>query len=324
MAGDDWKEVPIDHKNAIPFFLDLHINGFAGSDLLNFQHPSEISKIGRALFASGVGAYQPSLISAPLDQLLPAISLIDSARREQADDEAEILGIHLEGPFLNPTMRGAHRLESLQRPDLDLLRRLISSGTVTMITIAPELPGSLELIRFASSMGIHVSLGHSDADADIARRAFAAGADSVTHIFNRCSYDLATVALEESDCSIQFIADGSHIDENKILQIIEKASDRMIAVTDGTSFAGISLHEANQETKFGDQRVILRDGAAFLEDGTKAGSIATMRECFERVHGLSGNRELARRATIDNPADFMGRGDLASLECGRPAQAFTT
>ena len=311
----NWQEVTFDFPDALPFFIDLHLQGSAGVDLTHVETIEQVHQVSRTLKENGVGAYLPSLIAAPIEQLKKSISIIESARREIQDGSAEILGIHLEGPFLNPSMRGAHPIDSLVMPELEIFRALISSGTISMMTISPELPGALEVIRFASALGIHVSLGHSDASAEIAREGFASGADSITHIFNRCSQDLARVALEESDCLIQMIVDGQHLSDEKIAEVIELAPERVAAVTDS-----IASHRDHKLPR----GAINKDGAAYLPDGTKAGSIATMRDCYLRILAITGDREIAKSATIDHQAEFLGRAELSALEFGRSAQAFTT
>lgn len=315
-----WCDVSFENPEAIPLFIDLHIQGRVGVDLTNLQSVEEVHLVSRALREEGVGAYLPTLIAAPIAQLKRSISIIESARREQSDAGAEILGIHLEGPFLNPVMRGAHPIDSLAAPDLEIFRTLISAGTISMMTISPELPGVLEVIEYASSMGIHISLGHSDADIETARKGFAAGAGSITHIFNRCSGELAKVALEESDCLIQIIVDGQHVTDEKISKVISRAPDRVAAVTDSIA----STKKTSADIDRLPRGAIIKDGAAYLPDGTKAGSIATMRDCFERILAITGDREVAKSATIDHQARFLGRAELATLEFGRSAQACTT
>jgi N-acetylglucosamine-6-phosphate deacetylase len=308
-----WQMVSHDETGALPFFTDLHTNGQDEIDLLTAASVEEIHVLGRALYRQGTIAYQPSLITAPIDQTLNAISLIESARRERGDDEAEILGIHLEGPFLSPEMAGAHPREFLRLPDKELISRYLAAGTISMVTIAPELPGAMEMISFLKAMGVKVSLGHSSADREVARKAFSFGATFVTHIYNRLSSDLVEVALNESEATLMLIADGSHVTGDRIVDLFERAGERVVATTDSISIKNLGDHE-----------VVIRDGAAFRTDGTKAGSIATMRSLWERIATLV-NPESATAACGARPATLMGRPELATLEFGYPAQrAFTT
>jgi N-acetylglucosamine-6-phosphate deacetylase len=321
MAKDaQWELTNFDSDGALPLFVDLHLNGFAGIDLLSANSVDEIHAMNGALYQVGTGGYFASLITAPIEQTLGAISLIESARRERRDESAEILGIHLEGPFLSPEMAGVHPQQSLQRIDLEILSKYLAAGTISMVTLAPELPGAIDAIKFLTQMGVIVSLGHSAANRDIAKQAFAAGARSVTHIFNRCSPDLAQVAIEESDAFLQIILDGSHVSDEKALDLFSRAPDRIVAVTDALSIAG--LGEGSHQ--LGGTEIEIRDGAAFAKSGeragTKAGSIATMRQCFEKIIDLGIDRELAVAACLERPAGIAGRSDLAELEFHRPAQ----
>jgi N-acetylglucosamine-6-phosphate deacetylase len=302
-----------DETGALPFFTDLHTNGQDEIDLMTAASVEEIHVLGRALYRQGTIAYQPSLITAPIDQTLNAISLLESARRERGDDEAEILGIHLEGPFLAPEMAGVHPREFLRLPDKEVISRYLAAGTISMVTIAPELPGAMEMISFLKAMGVKVSLGHSSADRETARKAFASGATFVTHIYNRLSSDLVEIALNESAAALMLIADGSHVSDDRIVDLFERAGERIVATTDSISIKNLGDHE-----------VVIRDGAAFRTDGTKAGSIATMRSLWERIATLV-NPESATAACGARPATLMGRPELATLEFGYPAQrAFTT
>jgi N-acetylglucosamine-6-phosphate deacetylase len=308
-----WSTANFDDAGSLPFFTDLHTNGQGEIDLLTATSVEEIHDLGQDLYHQGTIAYQPSLITAPVEQTLKAISLIELARREPRDDEAEILGIHLEGPFLSPEMAGAHPRRFLRLPDKEVISRYLAAGTISMVTIAPELPGAIEMIAFLKAMGVKVSLGHSSADREIARKAFSSGATFVTHIYNRLSSDLVDVALHESDATLMLIADGSHVSDERIIDLFEQAGDRIVATTDSIS-----------TKRLGDQEVVIRDGAAYRTDGTKAGSSATMRTLWERIASLI-DPQSATAACGVRPATVMGRPELATLEFGYPAQrALTT
>ena len=305
---NSWQVVDFDSVEAIPFFTDLQINGSKEIDILSAQSVEEIHRLGRELYSQGTIAYQPSLISSSEERTTKAIRLIECARRERGDEEAEILGIHLEGPFLAPEMSGAHPKEHLREPDRALISRYLAAGTITMITIAPELPVALEMIRFLSSMGVKVSTGHSNANRETVLAAFEAGATLVTHLYNRMSKDLVDVALDESDATIMLIADGSHVSDERIAEAFARAGNRIIAVTDAISTMSLD-----------DQGIDVRDGAAFRSDGVKAGSISTMRDLWERIDRLV-RADMATMACASGPATLMGRPELGQLEFGYPAQ----
>ena len=163
---------------AAPGFVDLQVNGFAGVDFLAAD-AAGYARAGDALLATGVTAYVPTLVTAPEETLLEAIRSVPLG-----GDGPRVLGVHLEGPFLAPGRLGAHPPAFRRDPDPALLERLLAAGPVRLITLAPELPGGLDLVRLARRRGVAVSLGHSDATADQAHAAFDLGAVAVTHLFN--------------------------------------------------------------------------------------------------------------------------------------------
>jgi len=167
---------------AVPGLVDLQVNGFAGVDFLTadldgYQHA------GAALARTGVLAYQPTLITSPPE---PTTAALTTAAKAQATASggARILGVHLEGPFLSPQRPGTHPVRLLRTPDTALMRRLLAAGPVTQVTLAPELPGALDLIAACVQARVLVSCGHSNATATEAHTAFDHGARIVTHLFN--------------------------------------------------------------------------------------------------------------------------------------------
>ena len=141
----------IDENNidgiAIPGFIDLQVNGHGGMDLLAAQSVADIKKVSRSLYAHGVIGYLPTLITGPIAETLRVISLIESAKREYEPGEAKILGVHLEGPFISPLKPGVHPLEYFRDPNNELMGEYLRAGTITLVTLAPELPGAIELDR---------------------------------------------------------------------------------------------------------------------------------------------------------------------------------
>ena len=163
---------------AVPGFVDLQVNGFAGVDFLSAS-AADYDRAGAALLAGGVTAYQPTFITAP------AATMIEALRALPADGgPPRILGAHVEGPFLSPERLGTHPREHRRDPDVALLQRLLDAGPVTELTLAPELPGSDALVRLALEHGVVVSAGHTNATAPEAHAAFDLGVSTVTHIFN--------------------------------------------------------------------------------------------------------------------------------------------
>ena len=176
---------PASRGIAVPGLVDLQVNGYGGLDVLG-SSVEDLATLGKALARDGVLAYQPTLISSEAGRTRAAEERIAELTGREPDG-ARILGIHLEGPFLSPLRAGTHPPERLAQPDLALLMSLLNAGPVTMVTLAPELPGALELVAECRRQGVVVSFGHSDADAEQARRGFEAGGQAVTHVFNAMS-----------------------------------------------------------------------------------------------------------------------------------------
>jgi N-acetylmuramic acid 6-phosphate etherase/N-acetylglucosamine-6-phosphate deacetylase len=307
---------------AIPGLVDAQVNGYAGVDLLNAE-VDEIIEMGRALLRDGVIAYQPTLITSEFDQTRRAASRLHEARTAQSDG-ATILPTHLEGPFLSPRRAGTHPLALLRDPDLSLLERLLDLNDVAVMTIAPELPGALELIERCRERGVSVSLGHSAANGGEAQRGFDAGATSVTHLFNAMeslsarSPGLAGAALARAGVTIQFIGDGLHVSDDMMHLAFAAASGRCVVVTDA-----IAATSSDQSVvQLGDVTVYVKDGVARRDDGTIAGSVGTLRDSLARLSTLGLSPALALSAVISHPAAFLGAQSLVAMTPGSPANLF--
>lgn len=303
---------------AIAGLVDAQVNGYAGVDLLNAE-VDEILEMGRALERDGVVAYQPTLITSEFDQTRRATERLHTAREIRVDG-AFILPVHLEGPFLSPHRSGTHPLALLRSPDLELLGRLLDLPDVGFMTIAPELPGALDLITECRRRGVSVSLGHSAANAQEAERGFDAGATTVTHLYNAMepmsarSPGLAGAALARADVTIQFIADGQHVDDHMMRLALAAATNRCVVVTDALAAAGCD----RPVVQLGDVTVTVLDGVARREDGTIAGSIARLRESLARLHTLGLSHVEALNAVIARPAAMLGATELVAMTPGSP------
>ena len=210
---------------AVPGFVDLQVNGFGGVDFAAAD-AAGYAKAGDALLEHGVTAYQPTFITAPEEDLIAAL-------REVPADTAgpRILGVHLEGPFLSPNRLGAHPVAFRRDPDAALLERLLAAGPVGYVTLAPELPGALELVDLLHERGVVVSCGHSDATAEQAAAAFDRGVGTVTHLFNAMrplghrDPGIAGAALARDDVIVQMILDGHHLAE-ETAKVVWRAAGR--------------------------------------------------------------------------------------------------
>ncbi|MGD0985485.1 MAG: N-acetylglucosamine-6-phosphate deacetylase [Acidimicrobiales bacterium] len=300
---------------AAPGLVDLQVNGFAGVDFLAAS-VADFTTSSLAPLAFGVTAFQPTLISAPESGLCHALETI--ARAGQLAGGARILPAHLEGPFLSPSWPGAHDPRYLCAPDHLLLDRFLDAGPVGYMTIAPELPGGIDLLAHLRERGIIVALGHSDATLDQANAAFDAGARALTHAFNAHrpltarEPGPAGAALVRDDVFVELIVDGIHLDDALITIVDRCARERVILVTDAIVAAGIG----DGAFQFGPLEVIVANGRATLSDGRLAGSVATLDACLRRLVAASVPLEQALRAVTSRPAELIGRNDLGHLQPG--------
>src|SRR4051794_15658103 len=223
---------------AAPGFVDLQVNGFAGVDFLAADGDGW-ARAGEGMLATGVTAVQPTFITSPEDVL------IDCLRGMPTDGIGpRVIGAHVEGPFLSPKRLGVHQAESQRAPDLDLLRRLLDAGPVHQVTLAPELPGALQLVDELCARGVVVSAGHTDATAAEAHLAFDRGVGTVTHLFNAMrpmtprDPGIAFAALARPDVVVQLIVDGQHVAYDTVLVAWQAARGRVALVTDAAPAAG--------------------------------------------------------------------------------------
>jgi N-acetylglucosamine-6-phosphate deacetylase len=301
---------------AVPGFVDLQVNGYGGVDFLSAS-AADYARAGEALLAAGVTAYQPTFITSAESTILDALRALPAN-----GGGPRVLGAHLEGPFLSPERPGTHPLEHLRAPDLALLDRLLDGGTVTEVTLAPELPGADELIARLRERGVAVSAGHTNATAAEAHRAFDLGVTGLTHVFNAMrpfrSRDpgVAGAALTRSDVVVGIVVDGHHLADETVQLVWACAAGRMALVTDAIAAAGIG-----QGTfRLGEVEVEVADGSAPMRgDGTLAGSALTMIDAVRNLHALGVPFEDAIGAATEVPARFLGIADAGVLEPGGPA-----
>jgi N-acetylglucosamine-6-phosphate deacetylase len=301
---------------AVPGFIDLQVNGFAGVDLMSADR-DEYRRVGEALLETGVTAYLPTFISAPEEDLLAALANVP------ADiGGARIVGVHLEGPFLSAKRLGIHPPTARRDPDPALLERLLGAGPVRMMTLAPELPGAGELIDRLLRGGIAVSCGHTDATAAEAVRAFDRGARAVTHLFNAMrpfrhrDPGLAGAALAREDVVVQVILDGVHLAEETARVAWQSAPGRLALVTDAVAAAGMG----DGSYFLGGFEIEARDGVVrSREDGVLAGSALTMIEAVRNLHRLGVPLSDAVTAATEVPARVLGVPELGRLEVGLSA-----
>ena len=267
------------------------------------------------MLETGVTAFQPTMITAPENDLLAAL-------REVPVDGVgpRVLGAHLEGPFVSGEALGAHPASARRDPDRALLERLLEAGPVAQVTLAPELPGALDLIDLLCVRGIAVSLGHSNATAAEAHEAFDRGARTVTHLFNAMrpfghrDPGIAGVALAREDVVVQLILDGHHVADEVAQVVWRSAAGRVALVTDAVSATGVG----DGDYRLGIVDIEVRDGVARRADGVLAGSVLTMLEAVRNLHALGAPLPAAVAAASAVPARVAGCA-LGRLEPGAAA-----
>jgi N-acetylglucosamine-6-phosphate deacetylase len=302
---------------AAPGFVDMQVNGFAGIDFAAAQ-PADYGEVGSALAATGVVAYQPTLITLPETGAVTALRSMAAHRPDRPGPR--IIGMHLEGPFLSPLRAGAHDPASIIDPDLALAGRLLAAGPVTMMTLAPERPGALDLIDFLTAQGVVVSCGHSDATAPEAHAAFDRGATAVTHLFgaqrpvHHRDPGIAVAALTRGEVTVSIILDGFHLDPD-IVRLALASPARVALITDAIAAAG----QPDGTYPLGDRSVIVEAGSARLEDRTLAGSVLSMDAAVRNLIDIGADLTEAVGAATAIPAAVVGRDDLGRLTVGATA-----
>jgi N-acetylglucosamine-6-phosphate deacetylase len=303
---------------AIPGFVDLQVNGYGGVDFLSASS-EDYYRAGEALLLAGVTAYQPTFITAAEETTIEALRAMPTSAAGP-----RILGAHVEGPFLSPDRPGTHPLVHLRAPDVALLDRLLDAGTVTQMTLAPELPGADALVERLRERGVAVAAGHTNATAEEANHAFDLGVGGVTHVFNAMrpfrSRDpgIAGAALTRAGVVIGMVVDGHHLADETVRLIWSCAAGRVALVTDAMAAAGNG--GSGGTFQLGDVEVAVEDGAApKREDGTLAGSVLTMIDAVRNLHALGVPFEQAVGAATEVPARFLARGDVGFLEPGAQA-----
>jgi N-acetylglucosamine-6-phosphate deacetylase len=314
-----------------PGFVDIHMHGSAGLDVMRAA-PAELPHLNKFLAAHGVTGYFPTTVAAPLDQTYRALErLADAIEASQGSHagngdavQARPLGIHLEGPFLSHKRRGVHPPEYLVEPTLQIFERLwqAARGHVRMMTIAPELPGALEVIAEAARRNVLVSMGHSDAVLEAARAGVRAGARHATHTFNamrpldhRDPGILAEV-LTDRQLTADIIVDGIHVAPEVVqLFLLAKGIERAVLITDATAAAGMP----DGTYQLGPIQVEVKDGRCTM-DGKLAGSVLTMDRAVRNVTQFAGwSLQQAIRAATLNPTRAVGLAQHGQLAPGAEA-----
>jgi len=299
-----------------PGFVDIHIHGAAGYDVMQ-SDAAGLSAVAALLAKHGVTSYFPTTVTASDEATLKALESLAGAIERAANDRncagARPLGIHLEGPFLSHARRGVHPPEDLREPTLTRFERFwqAARGHIKMMTIAPELPGALEVIAEAARRGVCVSLGHSDADFAATLRGIEAGGRHATHTFNAMRAlghrdpGILGAVLTDTRISADIIADGIHSDPAIVRMFLKlKGSEQSVLITDGMAATGMP----DGRYRLGPLEVEVKDGRC-MSNGSLAGSVLTMDRAVRNVMAFAGwTLASAVRLATRNPAQAAGIG----------------
>lgn len=303
----------------IPGFVDVHIHAFMGRDTM--QGEEAVRHMSRELKKVGVSAFLPTTMSASVEETYQALAGIAAVMRSPEKEGALVLGAHMEAPFLQGEKCGAQKKEYFLPPTMKALEQMAGEylPCVKLITIAPELEGAMTFVQEAASRGIHVSVGHTSADARTVHQAADAGADHMTHTFNAQTAlghrepGVPGAALSDDRIYAEFIADGVHI-HSDVLKIAYrcKGEGKMVLVTDAMEAAGMP----EGTYALGGQTVYVKGNAARLGSGVLAGSTLLMREAVGNMVALGVPLLAAAKMATQTPALCIGNTSEGVLKRG--------
>jgi N-acetylglucosamine-6-phosphate deacetylase len=321
---DDGELVEASGKKIVPGFIDIHTHGGVGVDV-NDASADELEKIGEFFAKNGTTSWLCSVLTDTEEQTLWCIDQFNEYKKKKRKG-SDLVGIHLEGPFLAKEYKGAMPEFLLRKFDINLLKKYQerSGGNVRYLTVAPEVDGIAGGIKEMTELGIAVSLGHSGADYETTMKAIENGATAATHTFNAMKllhqhFPSIMGAVMESDVYCEAICDGRHLHPGVVRLLIKtKGLDRVVAVTDSIMAAGLP----DGKYKLGVNDVVVEEGDAKLADtGVRAGSTLTQNVALLNLLKFTG-RPLAEVLPIlsENPAKLIGIYDRkGSIEDGKDA-----
>lgn len=302
----------------MPGFIDIHIHGSAGCDVMDGT-PDALKKIQRSLVGTGTTSFLATTMTVAQSEIVKALENIKQVMAYETDG-AKIIGAHLEGPFIHKKAKGAHVEAFIQEPTVTWIEPY--SDIVKLITLSPETDENNLVLKALKAMGIKVSLGHTTATYDCACQAIESGADSVTHLFN------AMTGLHHRDPGVvgaallkpvytELIADGVHVHPDLYELVFKlKGEDKLILITD--AMKGQCMRAG--EYDLGGQDVVVSDKDARLLDGTLAGSILTQNKALTNMM-KSPQMDLVKLAKMlsTNPANLLDRKDIGRIAVGLQA-----
>jgi len=323
------REIDARGRTCVPGFIDLHIHGGGGHDLMEGSTEA-FEAVGRNLAVHGTTSYFPTTVTASVPKTVDALTRIGEFAQRMAgappsDLQAQPLGIHLEGPFLSKIRKGVQPVEYIVRPSTELFDRFAEAagGFLRLITVAPELEGAEEVIRRAFERGVRVGMGHTDATYEQAERAVALGVRHVVHVFNAMrpfshrDPGVIGAALGDDNLSTELIADGVHVYEPAIRILARaKGPERILLVTDGLAATGMP----DGTYALGEFQITVHGPLACNQEGVIAGSVLTLDRAVRNMIRFTGLplQQVVRMATL-NQARLMGLEKKGRIEAGADA-----
>jgi N-acetylglucosamine-6-phosphate deacetylase len=309
------REIHARGKTVVPGFVDVHIHGAGGHDVMEGSREA-LELVTATVAARGTTSLVATTVTASEKETRESVAgiahfILNTSQFPTRDLAAEILGIHFEGPFISPARRGVHPAKWILEPSSDVLSKLLAEarGTAQILTLAPELPGALDLISAARKAGLVVSLGHTDATYEQARAAIEAGASHAAHVFNAMrpfshrGTGVIGAVLTSPGVTAELIADGVHVDEAAIRMLVElKTPERVILVSDGISATG--MPDGNYRLGMLEVKVI--KGVARDAQDKLAGSTLTLDRALRNMVALGVPLSSALRMVTANPARQIG------------------
>ena len=317
---DDGEIIDAEGLLVLPGLVDIHSHGAAGEDFSD-GNPEGLKKILRYERSCGITSYCPTSMTFPKERLRQIFASIKGAQTEEG---AKVVGINMEGPFLDPAKKGAHVEKWIAAPDVAFVRELKQDvdGLVRLVTLAPNMDGAEEFIKEMHEE-VCISLGHTAADYDCASRAMKLGAHHVTHLYNAMqpfghrAPGLIGAAMDDPECMVEMICDGYHIHPSAIRAAFRMfGPERVILISDSMRAAGME----NGTYELGGQEVTVKDRKAVLKDGTLAGSATNLYGCMCKAVEFGIPLEQAIMAATANPARSIGIFDrVGSIRIGKQA-----
>ncbi len=316
----DGKVIDAEGLLVLPGLVDIHSHGAAGEDFSD-GNPEGLKKILQYEKRCGITSYCPTSMTFPKERLRQIFASIKGA---QTEDGATVVGINMEGPFLDPAKKGAHVEKWIAAPDVAFVRELNqdADGLVRLVTLAPNMDGAEEFIKEMHEE-VCISLGHTTADYDCASRAMKLGAHHVTHLYNAMqpfghrAPGLIGAAMDDPECMVELICDGYHIHPSAIRAAFRMfGPERVILISDSMRATGME----NGTYELGGQEVTVKDRKAVLKDGTLAGSATNLYGCMCKAVEFGIPLEQAIMAATANPARSIGIFDrVGSIRIGKQA-----